>query len=97
MTETQVRDNQADSRFEVEVNGSLAIAEYRIDGDRIAFTHTVVPAELEGQGLGSALAKAGLATARERGLKVVPLCSFFAGYMKRHPETQDLLDPGFQL
>jgi predicted GNAT family acetyltransferase len=30
--------------------------------------------------------------ARNRDLKVVPMCSFVRGYIERHPEYQDLLD-----
>ena len=41
--------------------------------------------------LGSQLARAGLDFARERALKVVPLCWFVAGYMDRHSEYRDLL------
>ena len=86
-----VRDNPAEGQFEAHVDGAVAVAAYTLDGDRIAFTHTEVPKTLEGRGVGSALIAAALAAARERGLKVVPLCSFVAAYMKRHPETADLL------
>lgn len=86
-----VRDNPAEGRFEAVVDGQLAVATYDIEGDRITFTHTIVPEALEGRGVGSALVKTALASARERGLKVVPLCSFVAAYIKRHPELKDLL------
>lgn len=55
------------------------------------FTHTGVPPAYEGQGIASALVKEGLAYARKEGYKVVPLCSFVAAYIKRHPEYADLL------
>ena len=93
----EVHDNPAEGRFETSVDGTTAFAEYRLDGDRIAFTHTIVPPALEGRGVGSALVRAALDAARERGLKVVPRCSFVAAYMRRHPETLDLLDPGTTL
>lgn len=86
-----VVDQPARQRFEAQVDGRTAYAEYRVSGDTITFTHTVVPPELEGRGIGSALAQAGLAAARERGLRVIPQCTFFARYVERHPETQDLL------
>jgi predicted GNAT family acetyltransferase len=90
-----VRDNRARRRFEVLLDdGEFAFAEYSIAGGTIAFPHTVVPPKHEGQGIGGALAKAALNSAREQGLKVRPQCSFFAAYMARHPETQDLLAPG---
>lgn len=87
------RDNTAESRFEVEVDGLLAVAEYRLVPEGIAFTHTLVPETLGGRGVGSALARAGLEAARARGLAVVPTCEFFQGYIKRHPDTHDLLHP----
>lgn len=89
-----VRDNPGRHRFEVDLGGGeLAIAEYELSDGRIEFTHTVVPPSHEGRGIGTMLIEAGLAAARDRGLKVVPTCPFFAAYMERHPEVQDLLDP----
>ena len=60
------------------------------------FTHTEVPEAHEGQGIGTALIEHALASARERGLKVIPICPFFAAYMKKHSEVQDLLDPAYR-
>ena len=87
----QVHHNPDDCRFELALDGSMAILEYTLQFDSILFTHTLVPPELEGRGLGSQLARAGLDFARERALKVVPLCWFVAGYMDRHSEFRDLL------
>jgi uncharacterized protein len=87
-----VRQNEAQHRFEIDLGGGeLAIAEYRLVNDRIVFTHTLVPPAHEGRGYGTALIEAGLAYAREQGLKVVPRCRFFAAYIAGHPEQQDLL------
>ena len=55
------------------------------------FTHTFVPEAQRGHGVGSRLVEAGLAAARERGLKVDPQCPLFADYIARHPETRDLV------
>jgi predicted GNAT family acetyltransferase len=74
----------------------VAIAEYKLVPGKIVFTHTEVPPAHEGRGIGSALIGFGLALARERGLKVIPMCPFFAAYMKNHPDQQDLLDPPFR-
>ena len=86
-------DNPAASRFEIDVDGELAYAEYQVDGDTITFVHTFVPETLRGHGLASRLVVAGLGAARERHLKVVPQCTVFAAYIKSHPETADLLAP----
>ena len=91
MDETDVVDNRRESRFEVEVDGALAVAEYERSGDRIEFTRTNVPESLEGQGVGSALARKGLEEARREELTVVPTCDFIAGYIDRHPEYQELV------
>lgn len=86
-----VINNEGERRYELDAGGSVAIAAYREEGDTIAFTHTEVPEALEGQGIGSRLVRGALEDVRRRGLKARPLCSFVAGYMDRHPETQDLL------
>ena len=92
-----VRDNPERHRFEIDLgDGSFAIAEYTLPAGRIMFTHTEVPAGHEGQGVGTTLIRFALDSARERGLKVIPICPFFAAYMQRHAEVQDLLDPAWR-
>jgi hypothetical protein len=86
-----VRDNPARHRFELEVDGHLAVAVYSLAPGVITFIHTEVPEALAGRGVGSRLAKGALAQVRARGLKVVPRCPFVRGYIEKHPEWQDLL------
>jgi len=89
----QVRDNPERHRFEIDLgDGSFAIAEYRLYPGKIMFTHTEVPPEHGGQGLGTRLIVESLAAARRRRLAVVPICPFFAEFIRKHPEEQDLLD-----
>ncbi|HEU5442507.1 MAG TPA: GNAT family N-acetyltransferase [Steroidobacteraceae bacterium] len=90
MTDT-VRENPARQRYELPTGGELAFIDYLLDGRNVLMTHAEVPPGLRGGGVGSALVKGALALVRERGGKVVPLCSFVAQYMRRHPETRDLL------
>jgi predicted GNAT family acetyltransferase len=93
----QVRDNAERKRFEIDLgDGTFAFAEYNLLAHAIMFTHTEVPEAHEGEGLGSALIRAGLASARQRGLKVIPICPFFAVYMQKHAEEQDLLDDAWR-
>ncbi len=87
----EVKQNEANKRFEVDVEGMRSVLDYEIHGTTIYFTHTGVPGPLEGRGIGKALAKAGLDYAREKQLKVEPACSFIRVYMKRHPEYNDLM------
>jgi predicted GNAT family acetyltransferase len=93
----QVRDNEERKRFEIDLgDGTFAFAQYNLIPGKIMFTHTEVPDEHGGQGLGTALIRAGLAAARTRGLKVIPICPFFAAYMQKHDEVQDLLDEAWR-
>jgi predicted GNAT family acetyltransferase len=91
--DSAVRDNPAAQRFELDVDGALAVALYRIEGDTMMFTHTEVPPRLRGRGIASKLVRGALDAARARGMRVMPLCSFVAEYIRRHTEVQDLVDP----
>lgn len=86
-----VERNVKASRYEVHAGGTLSVLEYRRDGERVMFTHTGVPAELEGRGIAGALAQAALDDARTEGLEVIPLCPFVAAYIRRHPAYLDLV------
>ncbi len=88
-----VEHNPAARRYQVHIGEYLAVAEYRVDGDTITFTHTQVPKELEGHGIANKLAHAALEDARARQLTVVPLCPFIASYIRRHQEYIALVDP----
>ena len=91
-----VRDNQALSRYEAEIDGLTAILEYNQVEAGIVVAHTEVPPPLEGRGIASAMFQALLAAARRKKRRVIPVCPAFAGYLQRHPETHDLVDPGFR-
>lgn len=86
-----VRDNKAEAEFELMVDGHRAVAAYQLEDGVIVFTHTIVPPEIEGRGVASKLIRAALESARDRGLKVVPQCTFARAYIERHPEMRDLV------
>jgi predicted GNAT family acetyltransferase len=86
-----VRNNTARSRYELDVDGFTAYVSYHSEGDAISLDHTDVPKELGGRGVGSALAKGTLEIIRQTGGKVIPRCSFIAGYIEKHPEYRDLV------
>jgi predicted GNAT family acetyltransferase len=73
---SDVINNKAHHRFELTVEGHLAAAYYKIEGDVITFDHTEVPPELGGKGVGSRLVKGALDQVRDLGLKVVAQCPF---------------------
>jgi uncharacterized protein len=78
-------------RFQAVVEGHTCVADYRLQGDVMAVTHTEVHPSLGGRGIAGALVQALLDHARAHALKVLPLCSFAAAYMRRHPESAALL------
>jgi predicted GNAT family acetyltransferase len=92
MMSTDVIDRPDKSRFELPVAGDVAVAYYRLDGDRVTLTHTEVPQHLSGQGIGSRLAKGVFEALSGGKRKVVAKCPFMAGYASRHPEYARLLD-----
>ncbi|MDO5653174.1 MAG: GNAT family N-acetyltransferase [Brachymonas sp.] len=90
MTEaTPAITHQPDThRFEMQLEGHTAYAEYTLRPGVFVFAHTIVPKQLGGRGLGSQLAKHGLDYAAAQNLKVDPQCSFVKTYIDRHPEYQ---------
>jgi uncharacterized protein len=88
---SNVNDNTERKRFELQVEGHTAFIDYRRQGNVIAMTHAEVPKELNGRGIGSALAKGALDLVRQRNETVLPQCPFVESYIERHPDYQDLV------
>jgi hypothetical protein len=86
-----VVNNREHHRFELAVEGHMAVSYYKIADGVITFMHTEVPPELGGKGIGSTLIKGALDQARAEGLKVVALCPFAKAYIDKHAEYADLL------
>jgi uncharacterized protein len=91
-TEYKLTDNTEAKQFEMKVGDYTARIEYILMGNKIFFTHTEVPAPLEGKGAGLMIVKLALENIESRNLKLVPLCPFTAAYIKRHPEWERVLD-----
>ncbi len=85
-----ITNNPSRSRFQSEKDGQIAVADYHLNGDVMTVTHIIVPPQLRGGGVASALAAQVVAHARRENLKIVPQCSFMAAYLQKHPETHDL-------
>jgi len=80
MAAHRVTEDAEKKRFELKVDGHTAIAQYRKAGDQIVLTHTEVPHELSGRGIGSQLAGGVFDVLRTTGRKVVTECTFMAAY-----------------
>jgi uncharacterized protein len=88
---SDVRNNAAQNRFELDVDGEQAVAYYRMAPGVMTFVHTEVPQALSGRGIGTKLIRGALEIVRAQGLKVVPQCPFVSAFMGKHPEYNDLL------
>ncbi len=83
-----IKHNENEFRFELEKEELIAYVQYKIHGKDMLFTHTIVPKELEGKGIGSTLVKHALDYALVNNYKIVPICPFVKVYVERHPEYQ---------
>jgi len=86
-----VRDNKARQRFELDVEGEVAFANYRPTPQAIIITHTETPRALRGRGIASELVKGALEMIRADGRKVIAGCGFVVDYLGKHPEYRDLV------
>ena len=88
---SSVRDNAALQRFELDVGGALAFANYRRAAGAVIITHTETPRALRGRGVASQLVEGALRLIQARGDKVIAGCSFVVDYLDKHPEWQPLV------
>ena len=86
-----IRDNKTRQRFELDVEGQLAFANYRPTPQAIIITHTETPRALRGRGIASELVKGALDMIRADGQKVIAGCGFVVDYLRKHPEYADLV------
>jgi hypothetical protein len=86
-----VRDNKVQSRFELDVDGGVAFANYRLTSSAVIITHTETPPALRGHGVASQLVEGALALIRADGRKVIGACGFVVDYLSKHPEYADMV------
>lgn len=81
-------------RYELVVEGTMSgFIEYYPFDDVAIVTHTEVDPQLEGSGYGSELARQALEYFRSKGKRVVPICGFFARYVRTHPAYAEIVTP----
>jgi predicted GNAT family acetyltransferase len=90
--ETSVVDVPERGRFEIRLGERVVgLASYHVDNGTMTLPHTEIDPSVGGRGLGTALVAGVLQAARERGLHVLPYCSFVRHYIQQHPEDVDLV------
>ena len=97
MNPSDVVDNSEGQRFELTVGAHLAFVQYQRMHGLVVLTHTEVPQELEGMGVGSALARGALDMLVERGANVLPICPFVHEFIREHTEYLELVSDRYRL
>jgi len=87
----EIIHNEAEKRFEVWIDGYLSKLEYIQDGKNFVITHVGVYPELRGQGIAGRITQAGLEYAKANSLRVIPMCSYAATYIRKNPQYAELM------
>jgi predicted GNAT family acetyltransferase len=86
-----VTDNTAEQRFELEEGGEIAFANYRVASGIMFIDHVESPPALRGTGTAGRLMEGVSGFARDRNLKMHPICGYAASWLHKHKEYQDLM------
>ena len=90
--ETSVVDVPERGRFEIRQGERVVgLASYHVDNGQMTLPHTEVEPSVGGQGIGTKLVDGVLVAARERGLTVLPYCSFIRRHILQNPQFLDLV------
>ena len=96
MTDPDIRNNTDAHRYELNVDGLTATVAYNLTGPNLMITETLVPMALEGRGIASRMARHVTDDARERGLVILPVCTFFGHFFQKHPDQADVVHPDYR-
>ena len=86
----EVTHNEAGHTFEVWIDGHLCKLDYMQDGNNFVITHVGVYPELRGQGIAGKIVEASLQYAKAKSLRVIPMCSYAAAYIRSNPQYLEL-------
>jgi len=85
-----IHHDEVAKRFTIDVDGQQGYVEYEGRDGVMVITHTIVPAAIGGRGVAGRLVEAAVASARDRGLKIEPRCSYADAWMRKHPDADAL-------
>ena len=90
LNKLEVTHNEAEHTFEVWIEGHLSKLDYIRDANNFVITHVGVYPEFRGQGVAGKIVDAGLEYAKQNSLRVIPMCSYAAAYIRGNPEYMEL-------
>lgn len=87
---TDIKDNEKESRFETIVENHSAFILYKKENNTLFILSTVVPSPIGGKGIAGELTRYALAYARKNKLKVNPICTYTKAFIDKYSEYSDL-------
>lgn len=93
MTRLETEDNGKKGRFEIYENGVFAgeMTFTWAGSDKIIIDHTGVENEFKGKGYGRQLLAQAVTYAREKSIKIIPLCSFVKTRFDKDASINDVM------
>ncbi len=79
-------NNPPQSRYELSVEGHVAVADYQLNGTTLSIVRVFVPDELRGKGVAAQVMAGVVDDATASGLAIIPVCSYAVAYLQRHPQ-----------
>lgn len=90
----EVTHNKSSQRFEMHNDHeTVAYLSYCSENGNTVFEHTFVSQGFRGKGIAAQLVRAALTEARHLKWRIVPRCSYVAGFIHRNPELLELVVP----
>lgn len=88
---SELRENVATGRLEMEVLGQTVFANYRLEDGRLIIDHVEAPVSLRGSGAAGRFMALVSEHARAANVKILPLCGYAAAWLERSGEHRDLI------
>lgn len=86
-----MKDNKEKNRFELEENGHVAFADYRLEDKTLFIKYVEAPLVLRGLGTAGRLMQDISEHALANNLKIVPICGYASSWLKRNKEFSKLV------
>ena len=90
LNQLEVTHNETDRRFETWIEGHLSKLDYIQDGKNFVIAHVGVYPEYRNQGIAAKIVQTALEHAKKNSLRVIPMCSYAAAYIRRNPQYAEL-------
>ena len=84
MKQLNIIHKEKQKRFSVTIDGVEAHVQYQLENNCFDIRHTIVPKEIGGRGIASAIVEKAFSWAQEKGYKLYSTCSYATIWAKRH-------------